>query len=64
MKVKLLSCVRLLETLDCSLPGSSIHGIFQARYWSGVPLPSPLRSANSTHFEKLHIDLLASITKK
>ena len=23
-----------------SLPGSSIHGIFQAKYWSGVPLPS------------------------
>ena len=27
--------------MDYSLPGSSIHGIFQAKYWSGVPLPSP-----------------------
>ena len=27
--------------MDCSLPGSSVHGIFQARYWSGLPLPSP-----------------------
>ena len=27
--------------MDCSLPGSSIHGIFQAEYWSGLPLPSP-----------------------
>ena len=33
VKVKSLSCVRLLATpsMDCSLPGSSIHGIFQAR---------------------------------
>ena len=28
--------------MDCSLPGSSVHGIFQAKeYWSGLPLPSP-----------------------
>ena len=26
--------------MDCSLPGSSVHGIFQEEYWSGVPLPS------------------------
>ena len=32
VKVKSLSRVRLLATpMDCSLPGSSIHGIFQAR---------------------------------
>ena len=27
--------------MDCSLPGSSVHGIFQAGYWSGLPFPSP-----------------------
>ena len=27
--------------MACSLPGSSIHGIFQAKYWSGLPFPSP-----------------------
>ena len=27
--------------MDYSLPGSSIHGIFQAKYWSGLPFPSP-----------------------
>ena len=27
--------------MDCSLPGSSIHGIFQARVLEWVPLPSP-----------------------
>ena len=31
VKVKLLSRVRLRDPMDCSLPGSSIHGIFQAR---------------------------------
>ena len=35
------SCPTLSNPMDCSLPGSSIHGIFQAKYWSGVPLPSP-----------------------
>ena len=27
--------------MDCSLPGSSVHGIFQARVRSGLPLSSP-----------------------
>ena len=29
-KVKSLSRVRLCDSIDCSLPGSSVHGIFQA----------------------------------
>ena len=35
------SCSTLSDPMDCNLPASSIHGIFQAKYWSGVPLPSP-----------------------
>ena len=35
MKVKSLSlaqsCLTFSDTMDCSLPGSSVHGIFQAR---------------------------------
>ena len=31
----------LCDPTDCSLPGSSVHGIFQAGYWSGLPFPSP-----------------------
>ena len=27
--------------MDCSPPGSSVHGIFQQEYWSGLPFPSP-----------------------
>ena len=37
----LLNLVPLFVTMDYSLPGSSIHGIFQAKYWSGLPFPSP-----------------------
>ena len=41
--VKLLSRVWFLVTpwTICSLPGSSIHGIFRQEYRSGLPLPSP-----------------------
>ena len=35
------SCLTLSDPMDCSLPGSSIHGIFQARVLEWVPLPSP-----------------------
>ena len=35
------SCLTLSDSMDCSLPGSSIHGIFQARVPSGLLLPSP-----------------------
>ena len=27
--------------MDCSLPGSSVHGIPKPEYWSGLPFPSP-----------------------
>ena len=29
------------DPMDCSSPGSSGHGIFQARILGGLPLPSP-----------------------
>ena len=38
VKVKLLSCVRLCDPMDCSLPGSSIHGLFQARVLEWVAI--------------------------
>ena len=27
--------------MDCSLPGSSVHGIHRQEYWSGLPFPPP-----------------------
>ena len=35
------SCPTLCNPMDCSLSGSSVYGIFQARCWSGLPFPSP-----------------------
>ena len=35
------SCLTLCDPMDCSLPGFSIHGIFQTRVLSGLPFPSP-----------------------
>ena len=37
-EVKLLSCVRLCDLMDCSPPGSSIHGILQARILEWVAI--------------------------
>ena len=34
------SCSTLSDPMDCSLPGSSVHGFSRQEYWSGVPLPS------------------------
>ena len=36
----LQSCPTLCDPMDCSLPGSSIHGIFQARILEGVAISS------------------------
>ena len=33
------SCLTLCDPTDCSLPGSSIHGIFQARVLEWVAIP-------------------------
>ena len=34
-------CPTLCNLMDCSPLGSSVHGIFQPEYWSGLPFPSP-----------------------
>ena len=34
-------CPTLCDPKDCSLPGSSVHGISQARILEWVPFPSP-----------------------
>ena len=42
MNAKLLQlCPTLYDPMDCSLSGSSIYGIFQARVLEWLPFPSP-----------------------
>ena len=63
VNVKSLSRVRLCDPMDCSLPGSSIHGIFQPRVleWVAISfsrdLPNPGIEPGSP---ALHADALPS----
>ena len=33
-------CLTLCDPVDCSLPGSSVHGFPRQEYWSGLPFPA------------------------
>ena len=60
MKVKSESevgqwCPTLSDPMDCSPPGSSVHGFFRQEYWSGVSLPSP-------HLTSLQISISLFLT--
>ena len=52
----MLSCVRLSDPMNCSLQGSSVHGIFQARILKWVAISFSRRSSQHrdwTHTSKL-----------
>ena len=54
------SCPTLCDPMDCSPPGSSIHGILEAKYWSGLPCPPPGDLPNpgmEPRFPTLQVDL-------
>ena len=57
------SCPTLSDPMDCGLPGSSAHGIFQARVLEWVPLPSPMGSSSllCTGFSSWWLLLLQNI---
>ena len=40
-------CLTLCESTDCSMPGPSVYGDFQAKLRSGLPFPSPGNLPNS-----------------
>ena len=35
------SCLTLCDAMECSPPGTTVHGISQQDHWSGLPSPSP-----------------------
>ena len=41
----LQSCPTLCDHIDGSPPGSPVPGILQARHWSGLPFPFPIRES-------------------
>jgi len=52
------SCPTLSDPMDCSLPGSSVHGIFQARVleWGAI--------AFSTKFYEVGANIIPYFTNK
>ena len=55
MKVKVTqSCLTLCDPVDCSLPGSSVHGIFQARILEWVVIPFSRGSSQGSNPGLLH----------
>ena len=47
------SCPALFDPMGCSPPGSSAHGIFQARVLEWVPSPSPTLLLTPPYFPRL-----------
>ena len=62
MKVKsesevALSCPTLSNPMDCSLPGSSVHGIFQARVLEWGAIAFSENSLASENMKELYLEL-------
>ena len=49
VKVKLLSRVRVSDPMDCSLPGSSVHGIFQVLAIREIQIKTSVKYYYYTH---------------
>ena len=45
----LQSCLTLSDPMNCSLPGFSVHGIFQARVLEWGAMPSPYLTAGAAN---------------
>ena len=52
-------CPTLCNSMDCSLRGSSVHGILQAKYWSGLPCPPP----GSRPTDRIHVSCISYIDR-
>ena len=46
-------CPTLSDPMDYRLPGSSVHGFSRQEYWSGVPLPSPMKVKRESEVAQL-----------
>ena len=71
MKVKsesevVQSCLTLSDPMDCSLPGFSVHGIFQARVLEWDAIAFSIKSLSVSQFRMCHnvLKLFSSILLK
>ena len=58
----LQSCPTLCHPMDCSLPGSSVHGILQARIIEWVAMPSSRRSSHPR--KQTHISYISCMGRQ
>jgi len=50
--------------MDCSQPGSSVHGFSRQEYWSGVPLPSPMLNIAINNCKKFELENIGVLILK
>ena len=55
------SCLTLSDLLDCSPPGSSVHGIFQARVLEWVAIAFSKRTLLAKLYLNLETAMLAAV---
>ena len=53
------SCPTLCNPMDCSMPGSSVHGIFQARKLEWVAMP--FSKGSSRPRDRTHVSYVSCI---
>ena len=59
---KLPPCPTLCDPMDCSLPGSSVHGILQAQILEWVAVPSSRGSSRPR--DQTHVSYVFSIGRQ
>ena len=55
-------CLTLCSPIDCNLPGSSVHGILQARILEWVAIPSSRGSSQPR--DQTHVSCVSCISGK
>ena len=53
------SCPTLSDPMDCSLPGSSVHGIFQARVleWGAIAFSGRYKRPETKEQKEVHLSI-------
>ena len=60
------SCPTLSDPMDCNLPGSSIHGIFQARVleWGAIAFYSAYVAFKCVYMLYVHTHIIEKLEEK